>query len=88
MLKIFDAIATTDSNNLIILRKLVDGYFQGVESHNRIHSSFLLQSTKDAQLTETKGFMKTLRLDARIVYWQRLVPSNINLHDYLPRRLN
>ena len=63
MCKIFDAIATSGSNNLIVLRELVDGYFQGVENHNQIHSSFLLQSTKDAQLTKAKGFVKTLRVD-------------------------
>ncbi|KAA0025724.1 uncharacterized protein E6C27_scaffold653G00030 [Cucumis melo var. makuwa] len=63
MRKIFAAIATSDSNNLTFLKELVDGYFQGVENHNQMRSSILLQSTKDAQLMETKGFVKTLRLD-------------------------
>ena len=63
MRKIIDAIETSGSNNLIILRELVDGYFQGVKNHNQIHTSCLLQSTKDAQLTEAKGFVKTQRVD-------------------------
>ena len=40
--KIFNAIVTSGNNNLIILRELVDGYFHGVENHNKIHSLFLL----------------------------------------------
>ena len=63
MRKIFDAIATSGSNNHIVLREFMDGYCQGVENHNQIHSSFLLQSTMDTQLIEAKGFVKTLRLD-------------------------
>ncbi|KAA0033821.1 uncharacterized protein E6C27_scaffold1735G00170 [Cucumis melo var. makuwa] len=63
MRKIFAAIATSGSNNLTFLKELVDGYFQGVENHNQMRSSILLQSTKDAQLIEAKGFVKTLRVD-------------------------
>ena len=61
--KIFDAIVTSGNNNLTILRELVDGYLQGVENHNRIPSLYLFQLTKDAQLTEAKGFVKTLQLN-------------------------
>ena len=56
MHKIFAAITTSGSNNLAFLKELVDGYFQGVENHNQMRSLILLQSTKDAQLTEAKGF--------------------------------
>ncbi|KAA0050733.1 uncharacterized protein E5676_scaffold726G00240 [Cucumis melo var. makuwa] len=63
MRKIFAAIATSGSNNLTFLKEIVDGYFQGVENHNQMRSSILLQSTKDAQLMEAKGFVKTLRVD-------------------------
>uniref|UniRef100_A0A9I9D576 Uncharacterized protein n=1 Tax=Cucumis melo TaxID=3656 RepID=A0A9I9D576_CUCME len=63
MYKIFDAIATSGSNNLTFLKELMDGYFQTVKNHNQMHSTIILQSTKDTQLTKAKGFMKTLQLD-------------------------
>ncbi|KAA0060137.1 uncharacterized protein E6C27_scaffold39G00580 [Cucumis melo var. makuwa] len=67
MRKIFAAIAISGSNNLTFLKELVDGYFQGVENHNQMCFSILLQSTKDAQLMEAKGFVKTLRLDENCI---------------------
>ncbi|KAA0067536.1 uncharacterized protein E5676_scaffold530G00080 [Cucumis melo var. makuwa] len=63
MCKIFDAIAMSGSNNLTFFGELVGGYFQGVENDNQMHFSIFNQSTKDAQLTEAKGSVKTLRLD-------------------------
>ncbi|TYK22840.1 uncharacterized protein E5676_scaffold115G00220 [Cucumis melo var. makuwa] len=70
MHKIFDAIVTSSSNSLDFLRELVGGYFQGVENHNQMHSSILLQSTKDAQLMKVKGFVQILRLDENCILEQ------------------
>ncbi|TYK22327.1 uncharacterized protein E5676_scaffold1428G00400 [Cucumis melo var. makuwa] len=87
MYKIFDAIATSGSNNLTFLKELMDGYFQTVKNHNQMHSTIILQSAKDTQLTKAKGFMKTLQLDENHLLKEK-VASNIGLHDYLPKRLN